>query len=106
MASKPIDLGAGLRFPSISSAREHFKKILDDTPVEQRITGQQFDALKVLYEAYCANTDWATPSAPKAFFPKLEQQEGFTTKCFGVEFQDGSTDRFSLDKALTAAAKG
>jgi hypothetical protein len=34
-----------------------------------------------------------------------ERQKEYSTKCFGVEFEDGRRDRFSLDKALSAVAK-
>jgi hypothetical protein len=62
----------------------------------------EFAQLKVLYETYCANTNWPLLSPPVAFGTMLEQ---FETKCFSVEFADGRTDRFSLDKALSKVAK-
>jgi hypothetical protein len=45
------------------------------------------------------------PAEPVAFAPKLEQKPGYTTKCFGIEFANGDKGQFSLDKALSAAAK-
>ena len=104
MAAKKIDLPPPLDFPSITEGEKHFGKILDDTPIDQHVTSREFDELKILYEAYCAKTNWSLPSPPKAFFPTYERQKGFTTKCFGVEFQDGKKDRFSLKKALSAVA--
>jgi hypothetical protein len=104
MVAKKIDLGTDLKFPSIAEAKNHFGKILQDTPIDQRVTKEEFDALKLLYEEYCSETSWPMPSPPKAFFPTHEQQKGYTTKCFGIEFEDGSTHRFSLDKALSAVA--
>ena len=101
-ARKSIDLGPGLQFSSITAGRAHFKPILDATPIGQYATPQQFAELKVLYEAYCTNTSWPLPSPPVGFGTMLEQ---FETKCFSVEFADGSKGRFSLDKALSAVAK-
>jgi len=104
MVAKKIDLGTGLKFPSIAEAKNHFGKILQDTPIDQRVTKEEFDALKLLYEEYCSKTSWPMLSSPKAFFAKYDQQKGYTTKCFGIEFEDGGTDQFSLDKALLAVA--
>jgi hypothetical protein len=104
MVAKKVDLGNGLKFASIAEGRTHFDKILKATPLNQRVTSTEFNDLKLLYEAYCAKTNWPMPSPPKAFFPTHVQQKGYTTKCFGIEFESGKTDRFSLDKALTAVA--
>src|SRR2546423_1914733 len=104
MVAKKVDLGPGLQFPSIAEAKNYFGKILKDTPINQHVTKQEFDALKPLYEKYCSKTSWPVPFPPRAFFPTHQQQKGYTTKCFGIEFEDGSRDRFSLDKALTAVA--
>src|ERR1035438_1611254 len=57
----------------------------------------------VHYLFFVRNMFFSLPS-PKAFFPRLEQREGFTTKCFGVEFENGTSGSFSLDKALSAVA--
>jgi hypothetical protein len=102
MVSKSIDLGPGLKFASIKEGKNYFKPILDATAVGQHIPQQHFDAVRVLYETYCANTDWKLSSPPVAFGAMLEQ---FNTKCFSVEFADGSKGRFSLDKALSKVAK-
>jgi hypothetical protein len=102
MVAKSIDLGPGLRFSSIKDGKAHFKPILDATPIGQHVTPQEFAQLKVLYETYCANTNWPLLSPPVAFGTMLEQ---FETKCFSVEFADGRTDRFSLDKALSKVSK-
>jgi hypothetical protein len=105
MVAKKIELSPNLKFASIAAGKTYFGAMLERVPVGQRVTKEEFDALKLLYEAYCAKTNYPMPSPPKAFFPKYEQQKGYTTKCFGVEFEDGSSNRFSLDKALTAVAK-
>jgi hypothetical protein len=104
MAAKKIALSSGLEFESITEGKAYFDKILKATPIDQHVTQTEFDALKLLYEAYCAKTDWPMPSRPKAFFPTYEQQKGYTTTCFGIEFQNGERTRFSLDKALSAVA--
>ena len=101
MVAKKIDLGTGLAFSSITDAKSHFGKILKDTPINQHVTKQEFDALKILFEKYCQKTSWPMPIPPKAFFPIYEQ---YSTKCFGIQFEDGTTGRFSLDKALSAVA--
>ena len=104
MVTRTIDLGDGLKFLSLPEAKNHFGKILTQTPVNQKVTSEEFNALRVLFETYCAKTNWRMPSPPKAFLPIYEKQEGYSTKCFGIEIQDGKTGRFSLDKALSAVA--
>jgi len=104
MVAKKIDLGPEVNFKSIAKAKNYFGGILKDTPIDQRLTDTEFKSLKALYEAYCTKTNWPLRSPPKSFFPTYERQKGFTTKCFGVEFEDGKSNRFSLDKALSAVA--
>jgi hypothetical protein len=102
MALKSIDLGNGLAFESISAGKAHFDGILKNTAMNTHVTPQAFEELKVLYETYCRKTNWPIKSPPAAFYPIYERAPGYTTRCFGVKFQDGSTGRFSLDKALSA----
>jgi hypothetical protein len=102
MLSKTIDLGPGLKFASFKEGREHFKQILDATRVGQQIPHQHFDAVKILFETYCTNTNWSLPSPPVAFDAMVEE---FNPKCFSVEFADGRRNHFSLDKALSSVAK-
>jgi hypothetical protein len=104
MVSKQIDLGPGLKFKSITAGKSHFEQILKGTALDVHFAGQEFRDIKTLYDEYCKKSNWIVKSPVKAFFPKNESGKGFTTKCFGIEFQDGSTDRFSLDKALSAVA--
>ena len=101
MVAKKIDLGPGLIFASITEAKAHFDRILKGTPINQHVSDAEFKSLKTLYEAYCKKTNWPLPSPPKSFFTRYEQ---FTTKCFGVEFENGTSNSFSLDKALRAVA--
>src|SRR6185437_7331733 len=104
MVSKRIDLGPGLQFESITAGKLHFDPMLKGAALGKHFAGQEFKDIKALYGEYCRKTNWTVKSPVKAFFPKNETGKGYTTKCFGVEFQDGSTDRFSLDKALSAVA--
>jgi hypothetical protein len=104
LMAKKIELAPDLKFTSIVQARTYFKNILNSTALNQRVSDGEFESLRLLYQAYCAKTNWPVNSSPKAFFPKYEQREGFTTKCFGVEFVDGTNGIFSLDKALSAVA--
>ena len=104
MVSKAIDLGAGLQFESITAGKMHFEPILKDAALGKHFAGQELQDIKALYDEYCRKTNWIIKSPVKAIFPKNETGKGFTTKCFGIQFEDGATDRFSLDKALSAVA--
>jgi hypothetical protein len=104
MMAKRIDLAPNLKFDSITHARTYFDNIKNSTPVNTPISAGEFTSLQLLYEGYCARTNWPLRSSPKAFFPMHEQRNGCTTKCFGVEFEDGTKASISLDKALSAVA--
>jgi hypothetical protein len=101
---KRIDLAGGLKFESITEGKKHFEKSLKETELGTHVTPKEFVEIKALYEAYCKKTKWPINSPPAAFFPMHERGKGYTTRCFGVAFKDGSTDRFSLDKALSEVA--
>jgi hypothetical protein len=104
VVNKSIDLGNGLKFASITTGKMHFDSILKDTALGAHVAPLEFTQINDLYEAYCRKTDWPINSPPAAFFPMHERGKGYTTRCFGVAFKDGSTGRFSLDKALSAVA--
>lgn len=104
MVSKRIELENGLCFESINAGKIHFDKILKGTLLGAHVTGQELRDISALYEAYCNKTNWYLGSPPAAFFPMNERGKGYTTRCFGVKFEDGSTNRFSLDRALSAVA--
>jgi hypothetical protein len=104
MAAKGIHLASDLTFDSIAQARIYFRNILNSATLDQHVSPGEFQSLSRLYGTYCVNTNWPTKSPPIAFYPTLEQGRGFTTKCFGVEFKDGTKGRFSLDKALSSVA--
>jgi len=101
---KKIELAPDLKFSSIIQARTYFRNILNSTELNQCVSDGEFESLRLLYEAYCTKTNWPITSPLKAFFPRYEQGEGFTTKCFGIEFENGTNGKFSLDKALSAVA--
>jgi len=101
---KKVELADDLKFDSIAQARIYFRNILNSTDLNQPVSAGEFESLRRLYEAYCIKTGWPINSSPKSFFPKHEQGTGYTTKCFGIEFEDGTNGRFSLDKALSAVA--
>jgi hypothetical protein len=102
--AKSIDLGNGLSFASITAGKAHFEPVLKNTALDSHVTAKEFEELKSLYEEYCRKTNWPLSSPPAAFYPTYERGAGYTTRCFGIKFEDGSTGRFSLDKALTAVA--
>jgi hypothetical protein len=104
MMVKRIELAPDLKFDSITQARTYFDNIKNSTPLNERVSEGEFKSLRLLYERYCATTSWSINSPPAAFFPTYEKRNGATTKCFGVEFEDGTKVSFSLDKALTAVA--
>jgi len=104
MVSKNIDLGSGLEFESITAGKMHFEPTLKNATSGEHFAGQEFQDMKALYDAYCRKTNWTVKSPVAAFFAKNESGKGFTTRCFGIQFEDGSTDRFSLDKALSVVA--
>jgi hypothetical protein len=102
--TKDIDLGNNLKFESIAAGKTHFEKILKETVLGTHVTAQEFREINALYEGYCRKTNWPLSSSPAAFYPMHERGKGYTTRCFGVDFKDGSKSRFSLDKALSAVA--
>ena len=103
--AKNIDLGGHLKFKSISAGKTHFKPILDGVRLGEHLIGKEFRDIKTLHDAYCSKTNWVLKSPAVAFFAVSESQNGLTTRYVGVMFEDGSTDRYSLDRLLNAAAK-
>jgi len=104
MVTKSIDLGNGLRFESITTGRTHFAPMLKSAALGAHFAGQEFQDIKALYGTYCKKTNWVERSPAVAFFAKNESGPRYTTRCFGIRFEDGTSGRFSLDKALSAAA--
>ncbi|WP_041864926.1 hypothetical protein [Sphingomonas sp. MM-1] len=102
--AKSVTLSTGRTFPTVTAAKEHFAKILNGQELKQAFSGNEFADIQATYIAYCAQTDWPLPSAPASFYPVHDRGPGYTTRCFGVTFEDGTTRNFSMDKALRAIA--
>lgn len=102
---KSIRLSTGLEFKSISAGVDHFKKILDGQDVSKPFDGPEAADIRAAFDEYCSRTDWPVPSPPASFFPARERGPGFTTRCYGVTFEDGSKDTFSMAKALKTIAR-
>lgn len=49
-------------------------------------------------------TGWGLQSPPVSFYPTHDRGPGYTTRCFGVTFEGGTTRNFSMDYALRAIA--
>jgi hypothetical protein len=102
--SKSVNLSPSLDFATITLAKQHFDPFRTEGALNKDVPPDQFDQLKLLYERYCANTDFPMPSAVTAFFPTMEKRSAGYTRCLGVRFADGTSTTFSLDKALSAVA--
>ena len=102
--AKSVTLSTGRTFPSVTAAKEHFAAILTARELKQAFSGNEFADIQAVYIAYCAKTGWALPSMPASFYPVHDRGPGYTTRCFGVTFKDGTTGNFSMDKALRAVA--
>ncbi|TCP96738.1 hypothetical protein C8J46_108116 [Sphingomonas sp. PP-F2F-A104-K0414] len=101
---KSVTLTTGLQFGSISAGVEHFSAMLDAQDLKEPFAGADEEHIRAAYDAYCAKTGWTTPSPAATFQPVHERGPGFTTQCFGITYEDGSTGRFSMQKALSAIA--
>lgn len=101
---KTVTLATGLRFASISAGVDHFSAMLEAQELRKPFEGDDAHHIRAAYEAYCAKTEWTTPSHAATFQPVQERGPGFTTRCFGISYEDGSTGRFSMQKALSAIA--
>ena len=102
--AKSVTLSTGKAFPTVTTANEYFAEILAGQELKQAFTGNEFADIQATYLAYCAKTDWLLPSAPASFYPIHDRGPSYTTRCFGVTFEDGTTGNFSMDKALRAIA--
>lgn len=102
--TKSVSLETGRNFPTITRAKKHFAPMLERNDIKQPFSGEDLADIAALYRDYCVRTNWPLPSPPTSFYSTHERNKGYTTRCFGVTFADGSTGRFSLDKALRAVA--
>lgn len=102
--AKSVSLSTGRTFATVAAANEHFSRILDGRELKQRFGEDDLADVRAVYEDYCAKTGWELKSLPASFYPTHDRGPGYTTRCFGVTFEDETTGRFSMEKALRAIA--
>lgn len=102
--AKSVSLKTGRMFATVTVAKEHFARILGSRELKQEFAGEDLADVRAAYEEYCAKTNWELESRPASFYPTHDRGPGYTTQCFGVTFEDGTTGHFSMDKALRAIA--
>jgi hypothetical protein len=103
--TKSLLLRSGRSFPTLSAAKSHFHQLLEGQPLKVPFEGEDLVEIEATFVAYCAETNWPVSSPPKSFYPTNNRGRGYTTRCYGVMFNDGRSDTFSMDKALTAIAR-
>ncbi len=102
---KSVSLRTGRAFGSLVAAKEHFASILERQDLKQEFAGEVLADIRTIYQDYCAKTGWKLQSPPAAFYPTHNRGPGYTTRCYGVTFEDGRKDSFSMEKALSAIAE-
>ncbi len=102
--AKSVSLRTGRAFATVTAAKEYFSRILNGRELNQEFGGDELTDVRAVYEDYCAKTGWELQSSPASFYPAQDRGPGYTTRCFGVTFEDGTTGNFSMDKALRAIA--
>jgi hypothetical protein len=102
--AKSVSLRTGRAFATVTAAKEYFSRILNSRELKQECCGDDLADVRAVYEDYCAKTGWELQSSPTSFYPTHDRGLGYTTRCFGVTFDDGTTGNFSMDKALRAIA--
>lgn len=101
---KSVSLATGRAFPTIAAGREYFSNLLKGQELKAAFSGPDAADIRAAYEAYCAKTNWRLDSPPASFHPTQDRGPGYTTRCYGVIFEDGTVGKFSMDKALSAIA--
>lgn len=101
---KSVSLATGRSFPTVKAALDHFSEVLKKQPDKAPFAGADEDDIDAAYLAYCAKTNWTLESPPASYYPTRGRGVGFTTRCFGVTFEDGTSTNFSMEKALRAIA--
>jgi hypothetical protein len=102
--AKTITLSSGRAFQTVTAAKQHFAKILHGQELKTAFSDEYLADIRAVYTDYCARTGWSLASTPVCFYPTHDRGPGYTTRCFGVTFQDGTTANFSMDKALRTIA--
>lgn len=103
IVAKSVSLRTGRTFATVTAAKDHFSRILNSRELKQEFGGDELAEVRAAYEDYCAK-GWELQSPPTSFYPTHDRGPGYTTRCFGVTFEDGTTGNFSMDKALRAIA--
>lgn len=102
--AKTVSLKSGRTFASVAAAKKHFVRILESRELKQEFAAEDMADVRAAYEDYCVKTNWKLPATPAIFYPTHDRGPGYTTRCFGVTFEDKTTGHFSMDKALRAIA--
>jgi hypothetical protein len=102
--AKSVSLRTGRAFGTVTAANEHFALILNGRGLKQEFSGDELADIRAVYEDYCAKTGWNLQSPPASFYPTYDRGPGYTTRCYAVIFEDGTTGNFSMEKALRAIA--
>ena len=102
--AKHVTLSTGLSFPTVKAACGHFSEMLKNQADKVPFAGTEESQISAVYLTYCSKTNWQVKSPPASFYPSHGRGPGFTTRCFGVMFADGTTTEFSMEKALRAIA--
>lgn len=102
--ARSVTLACGPTFPTLRAAETHFARMLNDQELGKPFSGQSLAEIREVYAGYCANTGWVLRSDPASFRPVHARGPGYTTKCFGVTFEDGTTGQFSMATALREIA--
>lgn len=100
--TKSFILSDGTPFPSKEKALVKYKAILDSKMGAGEIKGADKAAVLTLYTDYCVATNWPLKSLPVDCIRVRELRDNIATICFEVIFADGSTTRFSYEKAVKA----
>lgn len=102
--AKSVAISNGREFPSVKAAKEYFAKILKGQELKEVFSGEDLVEIRAAYADYCLKTNWSLALPPACFYPIHDRGPGYTTRCFGVTFEDGTTGNFSMNKALSAIA--
>ena len=106
--AKQVILQSGIVFPTLKAAKDHFSKLRESTPFGIRLSEPERSDVLDIYRRYCAatayqavtavdvTTEWDNQPRPKGAYAQ--------TKAFAVVTESGSTNIFSVDKALEAIA--
>lgn len=107
---KPVNLSSGLTFEAAGKANAYFKKVLNDTPLDQAVSPDNLSNVLALYKDYCnAVPGHDVPHKPINVFRRWNNDERpngsyVTTSCFYVHFDNGVEKAFSYSKAVSAIA--